>query len=55
LGVLLYAMLCGKFPFKGHNDKELFKKIAHIKFDIPDRVSLSAKHLLLSLIKKEPL
>jgi serine/threonine protein kinase len=27
LGVLYYALLCGKFPFKGQNDKELYKKI----------------------------
>jgi MAP/microtubule affinity-regulating kinase len=26
-GVLLYAMLCGQFPFKGVSDKDLFKKI----------------------------
>ena len=32
LGVLLYAMLCGKFPFKGHSDKELFRKIAKVQF-----------------------
>ena len=24
LGVLLFALLCGKFPFKGSNDKELY-------------------------------
>ena len=24
LGVVLYAMLCGNFPFKGHNDRDLF-------------------------------
>jgi MAP/microtubule affinity-regulating kinase len=27
LGVLYYALLHGKFPFKGANDKELFRKI----------------------------
>ncbi len=25
LGILLYVMLCGKFPFKGMDDKSLFK------------------------------
>lgn len=24
LGVLLFALLCGKFPFRGQNDKELY-------------------------------
>ena len=27
LGVLLYALLCGKFPFRGQNDKELYANI----------------------------
>ena len=27
LGVLLYALLCGKFPFRGQNDKELYNNI----------------------------
>ena len=26
-GVLLYALMNGQFPFKGQNDKELYKKI----------------------------
>ena len=27
LGILLYTLLCGKFPFRGKTDKALFKKI----------------------------
>ena len=27
IGVLLFALLCGKFPFKGANDKELYTQI----------------------------
>lgn len=27
LGVLLFVMLCGSFPFKGANDRDLYKKI----------------------------
>lgn len=26
-GILLYVMLCGTFPFKGIDDKTLFKEI----------------------------
>jgi len=33
LGVLLYALLCGRFPFKGQNDKELYQNIC--KQDLP--------------------
>lgn len=36
LGVLLYALLCGTFPFKGQTDKELYKKITSGDFYSPD-------------------
>jgi len=28
LGVLLYALLAGAFPFRGQNEKELYGKIS---------------------------
>ena len=28
-GILLFAMLCGQFPFRGANDKVLYRKIAY--------------------------
>lgn len=45
-GVLLYAMLNGCFPFKGTNDKDLYKKIVKGSFTIPDHVSTGARNLL---------
>ena len=39
LGVLYYALLCGKFPFKGQNDKELYKKICKNDLEFPEGVS----------------
>eukprot|EP00415_Alexandrium_ostenfeldii_P002691 UN2691 len=27
MGVLLYALLCGSFPFRGQNDRDLYRKI----------------------------
>jgi len=27
LGILLYALVCGKFPFKGQRNRQLFKRI----------------------------
>ena len=38
LGVVLYKMICGVFPFKGNDDKELYKKINKGK---PDYLNLS--------------
>lgn len=37
-GVLLYAFFCGCFPFRGPNDKELYKKIQKADLNIPDYV-----------------
>lgn len=46
LGVLLYALLCGKFPFKGKTDEELYSKINNCSLDIPQHVSFAARWLL---------
>lgn len=42
-GILLYAMLCGAFPFRGPTDKELYKKISRGSFTYPEHVSLEAQ------------
>lgn len=54
LGVLLFALLCGRFPFKGANDKELYNKICRIDLEIPDHVSADAKHLLMKIFRRDP-
>lgn len=54
LGVLLYALLCGKFPFKGSNDKELYHAIRFKELQFPDHVSTSARFFLQKLFHKEP-
>ncbi len=41
-GVLMYAMLCGTFPFRGMSDKELYKKISKGEFSYPEHVSPEA-------------
>lgn len=45
-GVLLFAMLCGCFPFKGSNDRELYKKIMKGIFTIPEHVPSGARNLI---------
>ena len=54
LGVLLFALLCGKFPFKGQNDKELYSHICSKELVCPDHVSLAAKKFLNKIFQKDP-
>jgi serine/threonine protein kinase len=49
MGVLLYALLCGKFPFKGANDKELYSQICSSELQFPDHVSAQARKFLKKL------
>jgi MAP/microtubule affinity-regulating kinase len=54
LGVLLFALLCGKFPFKGANDKELYSFICTKEILFPDHVSTSARKFLAKIFLKDP-
>lgn len=54
LGVLLYALLCGKFPFRGSNDKELYNNIKTQELQFPDHVSPGARAFLNKLFQKSP-
>jgi len=42
LGVLLYKMLTGYYPFNGKTDKELFHVIRKGKFRMPDYITNTA-------------
>ena len=53
LAVLLFALLCGKFPFKGSNDKELYNAIKFHELQFPDHVSPPARFFLQKLFQKE--
>ena len=46
MGVLLYALLCGSFPFRGQNDRELYRKIVRGVFHIPECVGEGARCIL---------
>ncbi|KAI7883186.1 hypothetical protein K492DRAFT_175637 [Lichtheimia hyalospora FSU 10163] len=46
LGVSLYRMLVGKFPFSAANDRQMFKQMLHAGFTIPQDLSLDVKDLL---------
>ena len=54
LGVLLYAMLCGYFPFKGISEMDLYEKIKKGTFTSPEFLSEKSKSLLKLLLNVEP-
>lgn len=56
-GILLYAMLCGRFPFKGKDTKELYRNIASGYFTFPDNVKISpeAKMFIQKMLVVNPL
>lgn len=53
-GILMFAMLCGQFPFRGQNDKDLYKKIAKGEFTFPDHVSEDARSFISKMLVVEP-
>lgn len=53
LGVLFFALLCGRFPFRGQNDKELYKKICKYDLEVPEHVTVQSRNFLLRIFKKE--
>lgn len=54
LGVLLYTLLVGRYPFHDSDPSALFSKIRRGHFCIPDSVSPKAKCLIRSLLRRDP-
>ena len=54
LGILLYAMLCGKFPFKGTNETEMRQALIQNQFNFPNYLSVHTKSLLSRLLRLDP-
>jgi len=54
LGVLLYALLTGSFPFKGLSDKDLYKNISRGTFDLPDNLPAEARSLIGKMLSMDP-
>jgi serine/threonine protein kinase len=50
LGILLYALLCGCFPFRAKTYPDLYRRIARGSFTIPDELSSSVRDLLRQLL-----
>lgn len=54
LGVMLYRILCGIFPFDGRRTKEVFHRIKKEKVKMPYWLSEEARELLSGLLEKRP-
>jgi serine/threonine protein kinase len=54
LGVLLYACLCGCFPFVAKTYPELYKRIAAAQVRFPDHVSNAARDLIRRMLHPDP-
>ncbi|KAK3087000.1 hypothetical protein FSP39_000216 [Pinctada imbricata] len=55
LGVMLYTMLSGKYPFHDPDPTALFGKIRRGQYSIPPTLSAKAKCLIKNLLRREPL
>lgn len=54
LGVILYTMLIGRYPFQDADATALFTKIRRGLYQIPDTISSRAKCLIRSLLRMDP-
>jgi serine/threonine protein kinase len=52
LGVLLFTLLSGCFPYRGATDKELYTKIMRADYKLPPEVSSSLSQDATNLLKK---
>ncbi|KAM8966225.1 tribbles homolog 1 [Pelodytes ibericus] len=54
LGVMLFTLLVGRYPFHDSDPSTLFSKIRRGQYCIPEHVSPKARCLIRSLLRKEP-
>ena len=54
LGVLLYKMFCADFPFKGKDEKELYKNIQKGKFLMASYTPEYVKSIIIQMIELDP-
>ncbi|XP_050309255.1 tribbles homolog 2 [Anthonomus grandis grandis] len=54
LGVILYTMLVGRYPFNDAGHAHLFARISSGSYTIPECVSPRARCLIRSLLRREP-
>ena len=54
LGVMIYTMLVGRYPFHDREPIILFDKICRVNYKIPDSVPARAKCLVRNLLRRDP-
>ncbi|XP_031786831.1 tribbles homolog 2 [Nasonia vitripennis] len=54
LGVLLYTMLVGRYPFNDAEHASLFAKISRGQFAVPEALTPRARCLVKALLRREP-
>ena len=54
LGVILYTMLVGKYPFYDTNPTTMFSLIREGQFELPHHLSHMAKSLISNMLRREP-
>lgn len=55
LGVMVFVMLCGYFPFKGASDEELYRRIKAADYPVHDITHFRrAHHLLARMFALDP-
>lgn len=54
LGVMLYTMLVGRYPFQDVEPTVMFSKIQRGLFVVPDSLSSKAKCLIKSMMRQDP-
>lgn len=54
LGVLLFVMMSGSYPFKGRDDKDLYRKIIRGQFEIPQVITAAPRALIHRMMSVDP-
>ncbi|KAF7254298.1 Serine/threonine-protein kinase PLK3 [Varanus komodoensis] len=54
LGCVMYTLLCGSPPFETSDLKETYRCIKHVTYTLPAFLSMSAKNLLMGILKRNP-
>lgn len=54
LGIILFAMLTGRLPFGGKNDKEISRRILEQKLTLPEYLADDVSDLIRRMLRKDP-